>query len=87
MTLSKDDAIHVAKVFEDYFGNFNRIDEYMRDQKMASLAELPMNPLFAPEDDKKSGSKSKSIDDAIEADDTSNKSDSSNGGNIKRIVM
>lgn len=51
MKLTKEDAIHVAKVFEDYFGNFDRIDEYMRDQKLANLAELPLNPLFAPEDD------------------------------------
>ena len=51
MQLSKEDAIHVAKVFEDYFGNFDRIDEYMRDQKMASLSEMSLNPLFAPEDD------------------------------------
>ena len=28
MMLSKDDAMICAKVFEDYFGNFNRIDEY-----------------------------------------------------------
>jgi hypothetical protein len=49
--LSKEDALHCAKVFEDYFGNFHRIDEYMRDQKLASLAEMPSNPLFAPEDD------------------------------------
>jgi hypothetical protein len=51
MILTKDDAIHVAKVFEDYFGNFERIDEYMRDQKLASLSELPSNPLFPIEDE------------------------------------
>ena len=51
MMLSKDDGLHVAKVFQDYFGNFDRIDEYMRDQKLANLAEMPLNPLFAPEDD------------------------------------
>ena len=51
MNLTKEDAIHVAKVFEDYFGNFDRIDEYMRDQKMASLSEMSLNPLFAPEED------------------------------------
>jgi hypothetical protein len=49
--LSKDDGLHVAKVFQDYFGNFDRIDAYMRDQKLANLAEMPLNPLFAPEDD------------------------------------
>jgi hypothetical protein len=51
MELSFDDALHCAKVFEEYFGNFNRVDEYMRDQKLASLADLPSNPLFPIEDD------------------------------------
>lgn len=51
MMLSKDDAIHCANVFKEYFGNFERIDEYMRDQKMASLAEMPSNPLVSPEED------------------------------------
>lgn len=51
MKLSKEDATHIAKVFQDYFGNFERIDEYMRDQKLASLSEMSLNPLFAPEDD------------------------------------
>ena len=51
MDLKFDDALYCAKVFEDYFGNFNRIDEYMKDQKLASLSELPTNPLFPLEDD------------------------------------
>jgi hypothetical protein len=51
MDLKFDDALYCAKVFEDYFGNFNRIDEYMRDQKLASLSELPTNPLFPLEDE------------------------------------
>lgn len=51
MNLSFDDALYCAKVFEDYFGNFNRIDDYMRDQKLASLADIPTNPLFPIEDD------------------------------------
>jgi hypothetical protein len=51
MNLSFDDALHCAKVFENYFGNFNRIDDYMRDQKLASLAELPTNPLISLDDD------------------------------------
>jgi hypothetical protein len=51
MNLSKDDALVCAKAFEDYFGNFDRIDEYMRDQKINSLSEMSINPLFAPEDD------------------------------------
>lgn len=50
VNLTKEDAIHVAKVFQDYFGNFDRIDEYMRDQKLNSLSEIG-NSLFPPEDD------------------------------------
>ena len=51
MKLEFNDAVHCAKVFEDYFGSFDRIDEYMRDQKLNSLAELPSNPLFPIEDE------------------------------------
>jgi hypothetical protein len=51
MMLSKEDGIHVAKVFQDYFGNFARIDDYMRDQKLASLSEISINPLFPIEED------------------------------------
>lgn len=52
MSLNRDQAIHVAKVFEDYFGNFNRIDEYMREQKLNSLAERPfVLPGMGPEED------------------------------------
>ena len=50
MILDKDSALHCAKVFEDYFGNFNRIDEYMKDQKLKSLGDLG-DPLFPLEDD------------------------------------
>lgn len=51
MSLTFDEALHCAKVFKDYFGEFNRIDEYMRDQKMASLSDMPSNPLFPIEED------------------------------------
>jgi hypothetical protein len=50
MNLTHEDALHCAKVFEDYFGNFDRIDEYMRDQKINALSEIPQS-LFPPEDD------------------------------------
>lgn len=50
MMLSKEDAVHIAKVFQDYFGNFDRIDQYMKDQKLNSLSEIPSS-LFPPEDD------------------------------------
>ena len=51
MSLTFDEALHCSKVFKDYFGEFNRIDEYMRDQKLASLCDMPSNPLFPIEDD------------------------------------
>jgi hypothetical protein len=51
MDLKFEDALHCAKIFEDYFGKFNRVDEYMKDQKLASLADLPSNPLFPIEED------------------------------------
>ncbi|MDB4810162.1 DUF4338 domain-containing protein [bacterium] len=40
-TLSKEQALHCAKIFNDYFGQFDRIDQYMRDQKMAQIESLP----------------------------------------------
>ena len=49
--MTKDDALVCAKAFKDYFGNFDRIDEYMRDQKLASLSEISTNPLFPIEED------------------------------------
>ena len=40
-TLDRNEALHCAKVFNDYFGQFNRIDQYMRDQKMAQIDTIP----------------------------------------------
>ena len=51
MILTKDEALHCAKAFEDYFGNFDRIDAYMKDQKLNSLSGLSSSPLFPLEDD------------------------------------
>jgi hypothetical protein len=42
MNLNREQANYVASVFEDYFGNFNRIDEYMREQKLNSLKDWPV---------------------------------------------
>jgi len=42
-TLSREEALHCANVFNDYFGQFNRIDEYMRDQKMAQIESIPQS--------------------------------------------
>ena len=40
-TLDREEALHCAKVFNDYFGQFSRIDQYMRDQKMAQIETIP----------------------------------------------
>lgn len=36
-SLSFDEALHCANVIENYFNSYDRIDQYMRDQKMDSL--------------------------------------------------
>ena len=36
-SLDKDDALHCANIFTDYFRKFGRIDEYMRDQKITAM--------------------------------------------------
>ena len=42
-TLSREQAQHIAAIFNDYFGQFDRIDQYMRDQKMAQIESLPQS--------------------------------------------
>jgi hypothetical protein len=52
MKLTKDQALYCSKIFTDYFGKFERIDEYMRDQKINSLADVPTAlPGCGPEED------------------------------------
>jgi hypothetical protein len=52
MKLNREQANFVAQKFEDYFGSFDRIDQYMREQKLNSLAELPFTlPGCGPEED------------------------------------
>ncbi len=50
--LSKSNAEYAAKVFIDYYGNFDRIDEYLRKLKLEKIDALP-TPLFGmgPEDE------------------------------------
>lgn len=36
-SLDKEDALHCANIFTDYFRKFGRIDEYMRDQKVTAM--------------------------------------------------
>ena len=40
-TLNREEALHVANIFSDYFDKFSRIDQYMRDQKMAQIENIP----------------------------------------------
>ena len=38
---NREEALHCANIFNDYFGQFSRIDQYMRDQKMAQIETIP----------------------------------------------
>ena len=38
-TLTKEDALFCANIFTDYFGQFDRIDQYMKDQKLGQLSD------------------------------------------------
>jgi len=50
MILERADALHVAKSFHDYFSNIGTTEEYMRDEKIKSLSNIPQS-LFPIEDD------------------------------------
>jgi len=50
MILTREQALHCSKVFHDYFSNMGSTEDYMRDEKLKSVAELPSS-LFPPEDD------------------------------------
>ena len=52
MRLTHEQAVHCANVFSNYFDKFGRIDEYMREQKLASMAERsPVLFGMGPEED------------------------------------
>ena len=52
MKLTKEQGLHCANVFSDYFDRFQRIDDYIRDQKLNSLANRPIVlPGMGPEED------------------------------------
>lgn len=52
MLLSKTDAYYAANVFEDFFANFDRIDDYMRKVKMERMSTFPASlPGMGPETD------------------------------------
>lgn len=50
--LNRDQALHCASVFHNYFGNYTRIDEYMRAQKLDFISDRqkPL-PCMGPERD------------------------------------
>ena len=50
MELTRDQALYVSKVFNDYFSNIGSTEEYMRDEKLKNLENMPSS-LFPPEDD------------------------------------
>jgi hypothetical protein len=50
--LTKEQALYCANVFSNYFDNFERIDDYIREQKLNSLSERPVVlPGMGPEED------------------------------------
>jgi hypothetical protein len=50
MILEREDALYCAKAFHDYFSDFGSTEQYMRDEKLKSVAQIPTG-LFPPEDD------------------------------------
>jgi hypothetical protein len=50
ISLQREDALHCSKVFQDYFDNFENIEQYMRDEKLKHVESIPSS-LFPPEDD------------------------------------
>lgn len=50
MNLTKEQAIHCANIFHNYFSDIGSIEQYMREEKIKSLDNLPTS-LFPPEDD------------------------------------
>lgn len=50
MNLTREEALYCAQAFHNYFSNIGSTEEYMRDEKLKNVAELPSS-LFPPEDD------------------------------------
>jgi hypothetical protein len=52
MNLTKDQAVYCANIYSQYFDKFERIDDYIRDQKLNSLSErTPTLFGMGPEED------------------------------------
>jgi Domain of unknown function (DUF4338) len=50
MELTREQALHCSKIFHNYFSNTANIEQYMREEKIKSVANIPSS-LFPPEDD------------------------------------
>ena len=50
MNLTREQALYCSNAFHEYFSDMGSIEQYMRDEKLKSVAELPAS-LFPPEDD------------------------------------
>ena len=50
MKLTTEQALYCSRVFDDYFSNIGSTEEYMRDEKLKNLSDLP-STLFPIEDD------------------------------------
>ena len=52
MILEHKDALYAANAFDEFFGNIERIDEYMRQIKMERMESFPYSlPGMGPEED------------------------------------
>ena len=52
MKLTKEQALVCSETFSNYFDKFERIDDYMRDEKLNSLSDRPfVLPGMGPEED------------------------------------
>ena len=50
MIISRENGLYCAKVFHEYFSNIGSTEEYMRDEKLKNVADMPSS-LFPIEDD------------------------------------
>lgn len=51
MSLNFDDSLYCAKLIEDYFKSYDRVDQYMRDQKLDSLVGYSSGGLLGSVED------------------------------------
>ena len=52
MKITREQALYGAKAFSDYFDRFETIADYMRDQKLNAVSDMPVGlPGLGPETD------------------------------------